>query len=77
MAAVVRAVSPETMIEGTCMAPRAKKKTEMAMMATVRNTAAGIAARRLDTVELMELMSSRIESREAGMVNAFICIVIC
>ena len=60
---------------GTYIAPRQAKRATVATEAVMIDERTSIRVRRFDTVALMERMHSRIDGREAGMVNAFIASV--
>lgn len=75
IATAMRAERPEMTMPGTCMRPRQAKKATVAAVATVRLARTSMRVRRLDTAALMERMPSRIDVREAGIVNAFIASV--
>ena len=76
IATAMRAESPEMTMPGTCMRPRQAKKATVAAVATVRLARTSMRFLRLDTVALPRLMAERmhplIDTRDAGMVNAFI-----
>ena len=75
-AAAESAVSPEIRTPGNDCRPRQKKSEAVAATATERHVRASIRLRRLDTVALMERMHPLIDTRDAGIVNAFIASLI-
>lgn len=75
-ATAMRAVRPEAMMPGTYIAPRQAKRATVATEAVMIDERTSIRARRFDTVALMERMHPLIDTRDAGMVNAFIASVV-
>lgn len=72
MATAERAASPETIMPGTYIAPIKRNIATVEIVPKDTHRRREIRVRRLDTVALMERMRSRIDGREAGIVNAFI-----
>lgn len=76
MATAVSAVSPETMMPGTYIAPIKRNMATVEIVPADTHRLWEIRVRRLDTAVLPKLIavrvSSRIDRREAGRVNAFI-----
>ena len=79
IATAMRAERPEMTMPGTCMRPRQAKKATVAAVATVRLARTSMRFLRLDTVARPKLIAARmhplIDTRDAGMVNAFIASV--